>query len=279
MRVRFVDVDGTRTRLLHAGAADRYPVLLLHGFGVSADTWLHNIDPLSDAFQVCAPDMVGHGFTEPVDFAGGPPHGPTVRHLCRLADTLGLERFCVSGNSYGGLIGALMYFEMPDRVDKLVINGSGSCFNTEAELAEALDGALQNARPAITDPTLESCRRRLANIVHDPEAVPEAVLLAQLTSYAQPWIAPSWVQAIRGMMRMEASRPYRILDRLEALDVDTLVVWGRQDRRGRLESARAGVARMPRARLVTFDRCGHMPFLEHPAAYNDLLREFLAEKV
>lgn len=277
MRIKFLEVDGIRTRLLYAGETGRYPILYLHGFGVSADTWLHNIDPLADAFFVCAPDMVGHGFTDPVDFAGAPPHAQTVRHLCRLVDDLGFERFCVSGSSYGGLIGALMYFEMPDRVDRLVINGRGSCFNTEAELAEALEGALKNAKPAITDPTLESCRRRLANILHDPAAVPEAVLLAQLTSYAQPWIASSWEQAIRGMMNAEAARPHRILDRLEQLDVETLVVWGLQDVRGKIESARAGLARMPRGRLVTFDNCGHMPYMEHPARYNEMLRGFLNE--
>ena len=55
------------------------------------------------------------------------------------------------------------------------------------------------------------------------------------------------------MMDLEAARPYRILDRLEQLEVDTLVVWGEDDIRGKIESARAGVARMPRGRLVSFE--------------------------
>jgi len=71
-------------------------------------------------------------------------------------------------------------------------------------------------------------------------------------------------------------RPFRILDRLESLDVPTLVVWGRDDKGGIYESAQAAVARMPRAELVAFERCGHLPMLEQPEKYNALLRRFLS---
>ncbi|MHC4067457.1 MAG: alpha/beta fold hydrolase, partial [Planctomycetota bacterium] len=100
MRIKFVDAGGIRTRLLYAGDPAHPPLLLIHGFGVSADTWLRNIGPLAEAFFVCAPDMVGHGFTDPVDFGGHAPHRQTVDHLCRLADTLGFDSFAVSGSSY-----------------------------------------------------------------------------------------------------------------------------------------------------------------------------------
>jgi pimeloyl-ACP methyl ester carboxylesterase len=68
---------------------------------------------------------------------------------------------------------------------------------------------------------------------------------------------------------------FRILDRLEEIRVETLVVWGRQDRGGVLASAEAAVRRMPRARLIAFDRCGHMPMAEHPAEYTAAVRDFL----
>jgi pimeloyl-ACP methyl ester carboxylesterase len=55
----------------------------------------------------------------------------------------------------------------------------------------------------------------------------------------------------------------------------TLVVWGRNDKGGIYESAVAAVARMPRADLVAFDNCGHLPMLEHADRYNSLVRDFL----
>ena len=216
-------------------------------------------------------------FTHPLDFKGGPPHPKTVQHLCRLADLLGLEKFCPVGCSCGSLISALLYFEMPDRVNKLILNGSGSCFNTEEQLKVALQRAYDFCMPAVTNPTLDACRTMMTFTVHDPASVPEVMLWMLFNSYAQPWMAEAWEAAILGMMKMEEARPYRIFDRLEALDVDTLVPQGREDPSGLYDSAVAAVARMPRARMVTFEKCGHLPNLEHTDAYNRLVREFLKQ--
>ena len=38
------------------------------------------------------------------------------------------------------------------------------------------------------------------------------------------------------------------------------------------------VKQMPRARLVTFEKCGHKPMFEHPARYHEALRDFLRDK-
>ena len=62
----------------------------------------------------------------------------------------------------------------------------------------------------------------------------------------------------------ERFRPFRILERLEQLTLPTLVVWGRDDKGGSLDSATVAIQRMPNARLVTFDACGHYPMIEHP---------------
>ncbi|MGH7714361.1 MAG: alpha/beta fold hydrolase, partial [Vulcanimicrobiaceae bacterium] len=72
---------------------------------------------------------------------------------------------------------------------------------------------------------------------------------------------------------------FRVLERLEEFDVETLVVWGREDPGGVYESAVAAVKRMPNARLETFEHCGHMPMIEHPGEYNEALRAFLLGRV
>ncbi|MDA0261920.1 MAG: alpha/beta hydrolase [Proteobacteria bacterium] len=275
MRVTFVDVDGVNTRYLSEGDPSNYPLMLIHGFGGCADLFIRNIDVLADEFYVIAPDMIAHGFTGPDDFEGKPPHPKHVGHLLKLADALGLGNFCACGSSYGALIAALMYFERPQQVNKLIINGSGSCFNSEEELASALQGAKNNALTAMRAATYESCRKRTQNIVYDGSAVPEAILLPQLTSYAFPHMVPKYEEAMNGMMDIPASRPYRILERLDQLDVDTLVAWGREDPRGVYANAVEASKKMPRATLETFEKCGHLPFLEHPEQWNTAVRTFL----
>jgi 2-hydroxy-6-oxonona-2,4-dienedioate hydrolase len=125
------------------------------------------------------------------------------------------------------------------------------------------------------NPTLETCRKRSQGTVYDPASAPETMVLMRLTSYSQPWMVASWRSQVTAMMDMDKTRPYRILERLERLDVETMVVWGREDPRGVYASAVKGVARMPKAKLVTFEKCGHLPFLEQPERYNRDLRAFL----
>ena len=275
MRAKFIDVAGTQTRVLHEGEGNAQVLLLIHGFGSSADTWMHNIDVLGQDFHVVVPDLVGHGFTGSVDLGDGPSHPKAVEHLFGVLDVLGIDHFIPCGSSYGGLLGALMYFEAPDRVPKLIINGSGSTFNTEQQLATALEGTKANSSIAMLDPTLESCRIRSQGTVHDPASVPEPFVFMRLTIYSQPPVVDAWRTQLDAMMDMDKMRPYRIYDRLEDIDVETLIVWGRQDPRGLHEQAIAGAKRMPNARLVTYENCGHLPFLEKPEQYNSDIREFL----
>jgi 2-hydroxy-6-oxonona-2,4-dienedioate hydrolase len=273
MNVRIVDVNGVRTRYLFEGSG--YPLVLVHGAGLSGDSWMRNIDALAQDFFVVAPDTLGHGFTESGDYVEGPPHPHIVDHLIALIDILGIDRLAIAGSSFGALISALVYFKLPRRVEKLIVVSSGSMFNTEDDLRTGLPKAYRNGLSAYTNPSLENCRRRLANIFYDAAKVPEEMMLVQMTSYALPGALEAYGRRMRGMMDLEASRPYRILDRVEEITIPTLVLWGRQDPRGIFARALDAVKRLPDGRLVAFDKCGHHPHLEHPREFNELVRQFV----
>ena len=70
MQIRFIDVDGIRTRCLMGGKPGAYPLLMLHGYGGTADVWTRNIDALGEDFHAVAVDMISSGFTSPVDTGG-----------------------------------------------------------------------------------------------------------------------------------------------------------------------------------------------------------------
>jgi 2-hydroxy-6-oxonona-2,4-dienedioate hydrolase len=275
MEMQMVDVAGTETRCVVAGDADAPAVFLLHGLALTADVWLRNVDTLARNYRVVAPDMLGHGFTKPSSEA--PITIPDkLQHLKALADALGIGRMALCGSSYGALIASLFFFENKERVSKLVINGSGSCFNTEEQLTAQVTKLHALYAPGLKTSTPEMWRERIANNFFDAANIPPELLLLAPFCYAQPWAAPRWAETMETMRDPERFRPFRILERLEELTLPTLVVWGRDDKGGLLESAMAAVKRMPNARLVTFNACGHYPMIEHPLQYNQLVSEFLA---
>jgi len=275
MRVKFVDVDGVRTRYYEAG--DGPMLLLIHGAAMAADVWIRTLDPLADRFRVVAPDLLGNGFTGAGDYRGGPPHPYYVRHLFGLLDAIGIDRFAAAGSSLGALIAALLYFEAPRRVTGLVFVGSGSTLTTdEALMRHSTARAYANGRTAFLDMSYEDCRRRMNNIVADPGSVPESLVLMQLTANSLPGALDAYDVRMQGLMDIEATRPYRVGDRLGEIDVPVLAVLGRNDPRGRYEQAVADFARLPMARIETMERCGHYPQLEHPEEFNAMIRDFLA---
>lgn len=274
MRMQTINVAGTLTRCIVAGEPGAPTVFLLHGLALTGDVWMHNVDALARTHRVIAPDMLGHGFTKPANDA--PVDIPAkVQHLGALADTLGIDRLSLCGSSYGALIASLFFFENKQRVEKLVINGSGSCFNTEEQLVSQVAKLHALYEPTLTRSTPQMWHDRIGNNFFDKSKVPPELLPIAALCYAQPWAAPRWAETMAIMGDADRFRPFRILERLEQLALPTLVVWGRDDKGGSLESATAAVKRMPNARLVAFDACGHYPMIEHPAEYNKLVAEFL----
>jgi 4,5:9,10-diseco-3-hydroxy-5,9,17-trioxoandrosta-1(10),2-diene-4-oate hydrolase len=66
-------------------------------------------------------------------------------------------------------------------------------------------------------------------------------------------------------------------ENLTGILAPTLIVWGEQDAILPVAHAYAGEKQIPNARLHIFDRCGHMPQLECPEEFNELVLEFLAD--
>lgn len=277
MRTQFVNVGDTPTRCLLAGPGDAPALLLLHGLSLTSEVWVGNIDALAQHHRVVAVDMLGHGFTQPRE---GVPATleHKIRHLEALIRALELGPVTLSGSSYGALVAANVALRGRCKVERLVINGSGSAFNSEAQLAEFMGRIVSNYRPGLEARSPQEWRERLAQTVYDAASVPAELIAVLPLCYAQPWAIRCWDEAAAEMRDPGRFRPFRILDRLEALGMPTLVVWGEDDKGGMLQSAQHAVARMPDARLVVFEKCAHLPMLEHPARYNDVLGRFLAER-
>jgi pimeloyl-ACP methyl ester carboxylesterase len=190
-----------------------------------------------------------------------------------VVDDLELTEFAVGGSSYGGLLATLLYFELPHRIRRLVIVGSGSALHRPDRQAEVLKAVKANTLKAFHEGTLAACRRRMQNTTFDPSAVSEPALQMLLTANALPGRLEA-TGAFFDSVIQHARRPEcLVIDRLEEIKAPTLIVTGRDDIRASWERAEAASKRIPDCRLRIFERCGHAPMLEHADDFN---REVLA---
>ncbi len=274
MRVYFETIGGALTRYFRAGSGPA--VLLLHGVGMTADSWCRTVGPLARDFDVIAPDLLDNGFTASGAYRGGPPHDAMLDHLAALIEHLRLDRLALVGSSFGAALSILLYHRIPKAVAAMALVSSGSSFKSAEALVDMYKRAAANGRTAFTDPTLETCRSRLANLFHDAAKIPPEFLMMQLTPLAQPGALAAFERRMSGMTDVEAMRRYVIGDRLGAVSAPILAIWGKQDPRGDFATASRVLGALPNVRMEAFDACGHLPHLEQSERFVAVLHDFLA---
>lgn len=230
-----IDVDGIATNYHRAGSGP--VVLLVHGSGPGVSAWANwrlTIPALAEHFTVIAPDIVGFGFTDRPE--GFDYSLDTWRaHLLGFADAIGLDRFSIVGNSFGGALALSMAAHQPARVDRLVLMGAaGVPFPITDELARLRYEA--SVRPGFQE------------------------------SFAAMFPAPRqrWVDALATPDDVIAALPHR-----------TLVVHGRDDQVIPLANAHRLLELIDDSQLHVFGRCGHWTQIEHADEFNALVARFL----
>jgi len=279
-RPHFVEVDGRRTRVRLDGAPDNPPVLLLHGIGRSMEDWAPQYELLARSHRVIAVDVPGFGFSDRPREAITLPG--FARGVAAAVDAVGEARpLHIVGNSLGGAIAVQLLALQPERVASLVLVNSAG-FGREVTpllrmLAVPVIGALSTRRT-----TRMSARMFERTIYADRSVATKERIDHALAVGQQPHagavlretavelgttrgVKPEWRRQLAG-----AVAPHRR---------PTLVMWGDRDRV--LPAHHLAEARrvFPHAETHLFADIGHMPQIECPKEFADLVVPFLAGAV
>jgi pimeloyl-ACP methyl ester carboxylesterase len=254
----FVDVRGAEVRVLRSGEG---PTLLyLHGSG-DHGAWLPVLEQLAGSFSVVRPDHPGFN-RSPESAEIDSVHELAFFYLDLLAE-LGIDRFSVIGSSLGGWLAADLATIEPARVERLVLVGSAGLRVEGVAVpdmftlgAEALADLLYQ-----DDDARGRARDQAAALDTDPAAM-AAYLQNRITTAHLAW------------------NPYfhdpKLPQRLHRVQAPTLLVWGREDRVFPPAHAEAWRALLPDARVELVDGAGHLPHVEQPQRFVELVAPFLA---
>lgn len=270
-RRRVTLADGTDLRVVEAGPKSGPPVLLVHGWAVTAYLWRHNIGALALAgFHVYACDMPGHGLSDAPQEKGSYELAVQAGRLTMLLDALGLERPKVVAQSMGGRVA----FEvaMAGRVERLALFGSVGF------------GEVRPARELV--PFIPDIRGDLLSLFFPRRAVE----IVQRRVYGkigwfterdidEYWAPSQFPDVLRAQLQMLREFTWETIDPavLARCTVPTLVVFGTDDKTVRPVPTAELVAAMPNARLELIEGGGHVVMEETPDRINQLLVDFLSD--
>lgn len=263
----YYDAAGVRTRCLEAGQGEA--LILLHGTGGHAETYVRNLAAHAPYFRTLAIDMIGHGFTDKPDRPYTIP--VYVRHVLDFMDAAGIEKAHFSGESLGGWVAAWLASAYPQRVGKLVLNTAGGLV-ADPQVMERIRTL---SRAAVDNPTREAVRKRLEFLMYDPATVTDELVEIRYRIYSQPEMRRA-MENILCLQEMD-TRTQNLFtpEQLRRITAPTLVLWTTHDPTAPPEVGRRFCDYIPDARFHVMEKCGHWPQFENAAEFNRLHLEFL----
>ena len=222
---KYIDLTNGRTRYFEAGDSDHH-VIMLHGIGIlsSANSYRWILEEMAKKYHCYAIDGLGWGLgTREIAGGEGPTFHMVIDHMREFMDAKGIEKASVIGHSAGGWITALLAYESPHLVNKLVMLGSAG-WNTTVAF-----GIQMRSLPAPAQ--IETITRgRFANWKTTPPEPEFREFLEEIQQVAdQPGALHSLDPLLHQMHTPEMRNHFLLHRRAAHIKVPTLIIWGEAD--------------------------------------------------
>ncbi|RZA08201.1 MAG: alpha/beta hydrolase [Moraxellaceae bacterium] len=269
---KFVDLDGKKTHYIEKGEGE--PVILLHGFFYDSYLWEENINFLAQKFKVYALDLWGCGYStrDPLDYS----YQLYTNQLLLFMNYLGLERASLVGQSMGGGTAMMFCLQHRHRVNKLLLVDPAGLPNSLPLAAKFVN--LPRVGEFFMGLSVDALRRdTLSDIfIHNKELVTDEYF-ENVTRFHK---VNGTVESILSIQRENFFDTLSDeINRLADVDVEILIVWGREDKGIPLSRGQEMHRILKHSRLVIIDNAGHVPNFECSGEFNRIAVEFLCETV
>ncbi len=270
-----VTLHGHRIAYVQAGSGP--VILLIHGITSNSANWRRVIPSLARRFTVIAPDLIGHGRSDKPK--GDYSLGANASVLRDLLVTLGHERATIVGHSLGGGIAMQLFYQHPERCERIVLIDSGGLGRDVSLLLRAatLPGAevvipilaasrvLDAARVAggLLGRLGLRARTDFVEMAHGHATLSDGETRSAFVHTLRAVVEP-------GGQRVDATNRLYLVKH-----VPLLLIWGQHDSLIPVSHGYATHARVPGSRLEIFPESGHFPQLDEPQRLVEVLTDFI----
>lgn len=224
------------------------PLVFIHGWGVSSETWESLRYFLQNDFEIFSLDLPGFGKT-PIE---------KIMTLKDYADFVynfliknNISNPIVIGHSFGGAVAAKFTLLYPDKISKLILVGAA----------------------IVRQPSMKTKIFRKISGIFSP-FLPPKIKMVILKIFG---LENSDYIAIQSPLLKETFKNIineNLLPDLPKIKIPTLVIWGNKDIETPLEQGKLIAENIPGTKLVIVKNAGHFLFLEKPTEFAKLIKEF-----
>jgi 3-oxoadipate enol-lactonase len=237
------------------------PLFLFHSLLSDRASFDAIVPELSKSYRVIVPELPGFGRSQAV---GGGLAGVADRMAEAVTDAAGGEDAIVLGNGYGGFVALQMAIRHPGIATRLILADSGAAFSEPGREAFRNMAAASKAKglSAITDVAM----RRL--FAPDFQAAHPDLMADRREAFLKT--DPEVFRAACDALAALDLRP-----ELDKVKMPVLVLVGEHDEATPPPMSHELAAGLPQAHLEILPGCAHVPQLQSPLLFLDVIGDFL----
>lgn len=274
--VNYQKVRNINIAYIDEGTSDEV-LLLIHGLGTSAKSWIKNIPELSKKFRVIAVDLPGYGKSEKGYYKYSMSWNALV--LKELLDELNIDKATFVGHSMGGQISLHAAMNHPEKVKNLVlISSAGFEKFTEGE-GDWMKAAF--TIDLVKDTQIRNIDVNLKSNFYDTPNDAEFFVTDRIQIRGAEGFEDYCYAVTRNVAGM-IDEP--LLNELKNIKQKTLILFGENDglipnaylHGGNTEDiAQFAKSQLPNSKLVMIPECGHMMQFEKSVQVNKEIIQFM----
>jgi len=260
-----INIRGNRIFYEDLNRQNKDTILLVHGHPFNHTMWKYQYDTLND-FRLILPDLRGYGKS---DHAFNKIYiEEQALDLALLLDELEIESIHLIGLSMGGQIIVEFTRLFPSRVKSLII-----CASTpNAETKESYTNRLALAESINQTGMLEYTKADIHKYINMEEIETDSEVYQHLFKMMSETTKEGAIASHKGRGERRDNFNY-----LKNIRIPTLVIAGEKDYFFKKEDVEKVALEIPGAEFKLVEGSGHLPNMEKPDVFNELIKTFYEE--
>ena len=239
------------------------PLVLVHGFLGSSDMWSPQIKFFKDDFRVIAPALPGFGKSSSINSCDSIEC--MAKAILSLLEKKEIKNFNLLGHSMGGMIVQEIAKIAGEKILKLICYGTGPRGDIPGRF-ETID----QSRKKLKINGLKDTVYRIAKTWFIEEEKAKYFYLCE-----EAGKKTSIEAADNGLIAM---KNWSGIENLKNIKIETLIVWGDQDKAYNFNQVETLNNNIPNSELKVIKDCSHNAHLEKPDEFNRVVGEFLKKE-
>ena len=254
MSEKQVYIDNLKVNYKIAGQGQ--PILILHGWGGSSDSWLRVSKILvKQGYKIVIPDFPGFGRSitpktvwDIKDFA---------KWVNELTNSLGLEKFFLLGHSFGGRVAIKFAVNYPKKIKSLILCASAGIKPKSGLKTRVIFRLAKIGNAVFTPRILTRFKDGARNLFY---------IFLRHRDYVKA--DGTMKETIKKVLEED------LLPDLSKIKIKSLIIWGKNDKLVPVKYAYIFKEKIKNSKLKILPKIGHSPHLEVPKKLSKLVLDF-----